>query len=428
MEYYVNYAGDRQIYFTIPPGWTVITEGDKPPVPGTGDDRAEIGRALDSPFGSPRIEELAKPGMDVVLLFDDPQRPTPAHLAIPEMMNRLNRAGVPDERVTAICACGTHPNVSLEQLAAKVGDEAASRLKGRLLCHDSKSPDNVIIGRTHRGALVEVNGRVAVADLIMGVGECMPHPSAGYGGGYKILMPGVSSWRAIAEHHFALIRNRNCTVNLLDGNPWWEEIVDAGRFSRLAFKLDLVMNEKKQVIRAFAGHPEAEQREAARFAESLYLVRMPHHADITITSAAPLEIGVQPTKAVHMAACCTRSGGTIVWVAAQKQAGPIMPLIKEMASPRSACDFHRDFVDGIISDSLKPFGISFIIQVVHFKDFTERFRIVHVTEGLTPEQVAMMGMEYADDLQRAIDKLGERMPKADVAIFPSGGNVIPQVG
>ncbi|MGA3175403.1 MAG: lactate racemase domain-containing protein [Syntrophorhabdales bacterium] len=397
MEYYVNY-GDRQIYFTIPSGWTVITEGDRPSPPGTGDDKKEIGRALDHPFGSPRIEELAKPGMEVVLLFDDPQRPTPAHLAIPEMMDRLNRAGVPDERVTAICACGTHPVVSPEQLKAKVGDEAASRLSDRLFSHDAKSPDNVIIGRTHRGTLVEVNGRVAMADLIMGVGECMPHPSAGYGGGYKILMPGVSSWRAVAEHHFALIRNRNCTVNLLDGNPWWEEVVDAGRFSRLAFKLDLVMNEKKQVIKAFAGHPEAEQREAARFAESLYLVRMPHRADITIT------------------------------VAAQKQAGPIMPLIKEMGSPQSAGEVHRDFVDGIIKDHLKPFGISFIMQIVHFKDFAERFRIVHVTEGLTPEQVAMMGMEYADDLQRAVDRLAERIPKADVAIFPSGGNVIPHVG
>jgi hypothetical protein len=40
----------------------------------------------------------------------------------------------------------------------------------------------------------------------------------------------------------------------------------------------------------------------------------------------------------------------------------------------------------------------------------------------------MMGMEYADDLQRAVDRLAERIPKADVAIFPSGGNVIPHVG
>ena len=238
--------------------------------------------------------------MEVVLLFDDLQRPTPAHLALPQVLDGLNAAGVPDARVTAVCACGTHPVLSQGQMAAKVGDAAAARLAGRLVSHDSKSPENITIGRTHRGILVELNRQVALADLVIGIGECMPHPTAGYGGGYKIVMPGVASYRSVAEHHFALMRNRNSTVSLLDGNPFWEEIVDAGRLSRLAFKLDFVINEKKQVIRAFAGHPEAAQRAAAGFAESLYVMRLPHHADITITSAAPLEIGVQSTKALHM--------------------------------------------------------------------------------------------------------------------------------
>ena len=85
-------------------------------------------------------------------------------------------------------------------------------------------------------------------------------------------------------------------------------------------------------------------------------------------------------------------------------------------------------MDGIIADHLKPFGISYIMQIVHFKDFVERQRIVHVTEGLTAEQVAMMGMEYSNDLQKTVNSLGEQYPKADVAIFPSGGNIIPRVG
>jgi nickel-dependent lactate racemase len=255
----------------------------------------------------------------------------------------------------------------------------------------------------------------------------MPHPAAGYGGGFKILMPGVSSYRAIAEHHFHLMRNEKAKVNVLDGNEFWEEIVDAGRLSRLAFKLDFIMNERKQVIKAFAGDPESEQREAARFAESLYLVTLPHRADVTITSAAPLEVGVQATKALHMAEGCTRTGGSIVWVASQKQAGPILPLIREMGSPKSASEVHKDFINGIIPDHLKPFGISYIMQVVHFKEFSEKFAIHHVTEGLTPEQVAMMGMTYSNDLQKTVDTVARQLPAADVAIFPSGGNIIPEV-
>jgi nickel-dependent lactate racemase len=365
--------------------------------------------------------------MEVALLFDDLQRPTPVHLALPEILDRLNRAGIPDQRITGICALGTHPIPSLEQLKKKVGEEAFSRLQGHLFAHDPHAPHNVIIGKTHRGTLVEINRHVAFADLIIGVGECMPHPIAGYGGGCKIIMPGVCSYRSVAEHHFSWMRHRQSRVNLLDGNSFYEEIVDAGRLSRLAFKLDFIINEKKEVIKAFAGDPIAEHREASNYSTSLYLIPLSKLADVTITSAFPLEVGVQATKSLVMAGFCTRSGGAIIWVAPQKEAGPIMPLIKEMASPESAGDFHRRLIQNVIPDHLKSFGISYIMQVVYFKELAEKFTVAHVTEGLSPEQVKMMKFFYAPNIQDAINQVSKKIPQADVAIFPSGGNIIPEV-
>jgi nickel-dependent lactate racemase len=255
----------------------------------------------------------------------------------------------------------------------------------------------------------------------------MPHPIAGYGGGHKIIMPGVCSYRSVADHHFTWMRHRNSRVNLMDGNPFYEEIIDAGRLSRLAFKLDFIINEKKEIIRAFAGDPVAEHREASNYAAFLYSIPLPKLADVTITSAFPLEIGVQATKALTMAGFCTRSGGAIIWVAPQKEAGPIMPLIKEMGSPESAGDFHRRLIEGNIPDHLKSFGISYIMQVVYFKELAEKFTVIHVTEGLSPEQVKMMKFLYSPNIQEAIDRVFEKIPQADVAIFPSGGNIIPEV-
>jgi nickel-dependent lactate racemase len=100
VKHYINY-GQERIAFTLPKQWHLISAEDKPPVPGVKDPIREIRRALDHPIGSPRIEELARPGMEVVILFDDLQRPTPAHLALPEVLNRLNKAGILDERVSA---------------------------------------------------------------------------------------------------------------------------------------------------------------------------------------------------------------------------------------------------------------------------------------------------------------------------------------
>ena len=426
MGCYVNYE-EQKVNFSLPNGWNVISDQDKPPVLGVTDPLKEIRYALDHPIGSTRIEELVRSGMDVVLLFDDLQRPTPVHLALPEILNRLNRGGIPDNRITGICALGTHPIPTSEQLRKKVGEEAFSRLQGHLFAHDPHASDNVIIGRTHRGTLVEVNRYVAFADLIIGVGECMPHPIAGFGGGYKIVMPGVCSYRSVASHHFTWMRHRNSRVNLLDGNSFYEEILDAGRLSRMAFKLDFIINEKKEVIKAFAGDPETEHREASKFSASLYTVPLSKLADVTITSAFPLEVGVQATKALTMAGFCTRSGGAILWVAPQKEAGPILPLIKEMGSPESAADFHRRLIEGDVPDHLRSFGISYIMQVVYFKELAEKFSVHHVCEGLSPEQVKMMKFTYSQNLQEAMDQISAKMPKADVAIFPSGGNIIPEV-
>ncbi len=424
-EHYVVCEGEKMC-FSLPPGWKIISSEDRPPVSGVADPLAEIKRALDNPIGSPRLEEIAKPGMSVVILFDDLQRPTPANLAVPELLDRLNLAGIPDERVTAVCALGTHPRYTLDELATKVGKEVMSRLPGRVISHDPYSTENVIIGRTHRGITVEVNPYVAAADLVVGVGECMPHPCAGFGGGYKIIMPGVASYRMVADHHFTWMRHRYSKVNVMEGNGFYEEIVDAGRLARLVFKLDLVINEKKEIIKAFAGETMAEHRSAAEFASSLYWVPMPKMADVTITSAFPLEIAVQATKALTMAKYCTRSGGTIIWVAPQRQgAAPIMPLLKEMASPETASDFHRRLIRGDIPDHLRSFGISYIMQIVFFKELAEMFQVIHVTEGLDPETVKMMKFTHAASLSEAIEIASRTVTTADVAIFPSGGNIIP---
>jgi nickel-dependent lactate racemase len=425
-EHYVLCEGER-LCFVLPEGWKVLSAQDKPLIPGVADSLAEIYRALDNPIGSPRLEELAKPGMEVALLFDDLQRPTPVHLVVPEMLNRLNRAGIPDERVWAICALGTHPTYSREELEKKVGLEVTARLKDQLISHDPHSTENVVIGKTHRGTLVEINPRVAFADLIIGVGECMPHPCAGFGGGFKIVMPGVASYRSVADHHFSWMRNRKARVNILDGNPWYEEIVDAGQIARLSFKLDCIVNEKREIIKTFAGEPFAEHREASRYAASLYYVPLSKVADVTIISAYPLETGVQATKALTMAGFCTRAGGTIIWVAPQKEAGPLMPLVKHMASPETANDFQRRLIRGDIPDDLRSFGISYIMQVVYFKELAEKFDVIHVTEGLSTEVVRTMKFAHALSLPEAVDMVARRMPQAGVAIFPSGGNIIPGI-
>ena len=76
---------------------------------------------------------------------------------------------------------------------------------------------------------------------------------------------------------------------------------------------------------------------------------------------------------------------------------------------------------------LQRFGISFIMQIVYFKELAEKFNVIHVTEGLAPEVVRMMKFTHATSLPEAIDMAAKKMTQAEVAIFPSGGNIIPGI-
>ncbi len=426
MNYYLNYDGSR-IDFNLPSGWNVLSSQDCSEAPVVEDVAKEIERALDKPIGVPPLEKLSQPGMKVVVLFDDMQRATPADIAIPAILNRLNKAGIRDQDVTAICARGTHPAPSPEQLSKKVGPEAEHRLQGRIHDHNAQSSENVLIGRTRWGTEVEVNKYVAHAELVIGIGTCMPHPYSGYSGGCKIFMPGVCSYRTIGAHHYTWLRNRSCQLSVLEGNAWYEEMNEMARLGGLGFKLDFLLNESDKVIRAFAGDPVEEHRQAADHAKSIYLVSLPKQADVVITSAAPLEIGVQATKALLNARLAAKAGGTIIWAAAQKQAGPLMALIEQMAAAKSANDYHRRLLKGDIPDSIKPFGISFFMLGVPFKELSEKYSVVHVTAGLTQEQVELMNFVYAPTLDAAIERTYKKLPQADVTILPSGGTIIPSI-
>jgi hypothetical protein len=84
-------------------------------------------------------------------------------------------------------------------------------------------------------------------------------------------------------------------------------------------------------------------------------------------------------------------------------------------------------MQGAVPEHLRSFGISYIMQVVYFKELAEKFKVIHVTEGLPPEQVRMMKFTYSPNLEEAIRKTSEETPRADVTIFPSGGNIIPEL-
>jgi nickel-dependent lactate racemase len=423
------YYGGRKMDFEVPSGWDVLYGKEIEPANPCADPIQAVRRSVDHPVGCERIEELASRANRAVVIFDDLTRPTPTHLAFPEVLNRLNRGGIADGRIAALCARGTHWPPDEQGLKQKLGQEAYKRLYPRIHNHDPESRENVFVGRTSRGTPVEINSLVAESDLAIGIGSCFPHNWAGFSGGSKLIMPGICGFNSIAAHHFAWIRNPHTQLGVIQGNLFYEECNEIARMIGFKYKIDFVLNFKGDVVSVFSGDVVEEHAEAIKECTRITAVDIPRKADVTISAAYPLERGNQSIKSFTVACSVTKYGGQVIWVAPQKDRDQLLPMAKEVSLEKSTNEYHRQLVEGEYPEALKPMGLSFMCTVIEIKRYRDQLsRVIHVTDGLDRSLVESMKMTYARTVQEACQVVERDLPKGDVIIFPYGGVVMPRIG
>jgi len=283
--------------------------------PGVADSRAEIERALSQPIGTKRLSEIAKAGNKVAMVVDDATRPTPSYLMVPPILDELNRAGVKDEDITIIFGCGSHRAVKPDEMEKLVGEEALKRVKA--VSHDYKSGDHAFLGKTSFGTKVYVNKVLAEADVKVLTGDVDLHYYAGYGGGRKSILPAVSNAETIQHNHAMLLHPKSAT-GVLEGNPVHEDMVEAAKLAKVDFILNIVINSKQELVRAFAGDLEEAFYEGVKLVDEMYKVPVERRADIVVVSSGghPLDIDLfQAYKGIDNALEAVKRGGVIVLVA-----------------------------------------------------------------------------------------------------------------
>lgn len=290
----------------------LIEPREKPGVPNP---HAEIERAMNEPIGAKRLSEIVKPGDKVAIVVDDAARPTASYLTVPSILNELNSAGVTDEYVTVIFACGTHRAVEAMEMKRLVGDEVLNRVK--IINHDCKSTDQVYIGTTSFGTKIYVNKVFAEADVRVLTGDVGLHYYAGYGGGRKSVLPGVSNAQAIQQNH-AMLLHPKAEMGVLEGNPLHEDMVEAAKLANVDFTLNVVLNSKEELVKAFAGDLNQVFYEAVKIVDEMYKVPITRKAEIIVTSPGghPFDINLyQAYKGIHSALNAVEKGGVIILVA-----------------------------------------------------------------------------------------------------------------
>ncbi len=380
----------------------------------TGED--EVIRAIENPIGSERLSKLYKKGKKVVIITSDITRPVPSKYIVPHIIDELLLGGATYDDITVVFALGSHRSHTEDEKKYMVGEDTYSKVK----CVDSSMDNCVRLGTTSRGTPVDVFKTVAEADMRICVGNIEYHYFAGYSGGAKAIMPGVSSRDAIQANHSRMVEPTS-VAGKIEGNNVRADIDEAGKITGIDFIVNVVLSAKKEIICAVAGDYIEAHREGCKFLDKLYKKEIPAKADIVLVSPGgfPKDINLyQSQKGLDNAAHAVRDGGIIILLASAAE-GLGEHVFEEWLN-EAKCS--HDLVERIKREfKLGGHKAAAIAMVL------ERARIFMVSDQ-PDEFVKNVFLEPYHSVDEAINAaLAELGSDAKILAMPYGGSTLPVV-
>ena len=423
MKYQIPF-GKEMLYADLPKEQVLFyAEPIKPEVPSNAD--VLIEEALDHPIGTKRLEEMVTADQKILILSDDLTRPTPKRQLIEHILKRLKKVGVPDKNITICLAPGTHRTMTDKELLETFGSEMLQRFE--ILNINYKYADHLVyLGDTPTGTPIEVYREAIEADFIIGIGNIVPHMSAGWGGGAKIVQPGICGEKTTRGTHLMAALEQNIIETCGNAeNKCRHEMEVIARQVGLKFIMNTVMDEHKHILGVFCGDCVEAHRAGVVLAKQVMCPEIPERADILIASANPCQIDFwQGGKPFTFAQHGIKDGGTIIFVMAGEEGlcgnAPEHDYVVRNYSTTSEEKIREDVKNGVIKDAIAIDTPICCDQV--------RKRGVHtllVTKGLSQEDCNALGFEMASTLEDALEKAFAKHGKdAKVGIIPYCGETL----
>ena len=374
----------------------------------------EVRRALRHPIGTPVLRDIVKAGEKVAIVTSDITRPVPSQEILPALLDELYAAGAKPEDLTLVFALGSHRRHTEEEKKKLAGD----RVYREIRCVDSDPEDCMHLGVTARGTPVDITRTVAEADRRICVGNIEYHYFAGYSGGGKAIMPGVSTRAAIQANHRMMTDPQAC-AGRLDDNPVREDIEEAAAICGVDFILNVVLDEHRKIVYATAGDAVEAHWEGCRYLDGLYQKKIRRKADIVIVSqgGAPKDLNLYQTqKALDNAKHAVKKGGSIILVGSCREGLGEATFEKWMTEARTPEDLTRRIEYKFELGGHKAAAIALVLEQAD----------IYLVSDLEPEFVKTLFMKPYNTVQSAFEA-AVRKQGADsrVIVMPYGGSTFP---
>ena len=313
-------------------------------------------------------------------------------------------------------ALGSHRKHTEAEQKKLAGERAWNEIK----CVDSDPDDCVHYGTTSRGTPVDITRVVAEADRRICLGNIEYHYFAGYSGGAKAIMPGVSTRAAIQANHSRMVLPE-AKAGALETNPLRMDIEEAGAMVGIDFIVNVVLSEHKEILKAVAGDATEAHRAGCRFLDRLYRKELKEPADIVLVSqgGAPKDLNLYQTqKALDNAKHAVKDGGVIILIGSCREGLGEKTFEQWMTEADSAHSLIERIGREFKLGGHKAAAIAMVLERAEVDLVSELDDDFVRSIFLKPYKTAQEALDHA------FSKLG---PDARVLAMPYGGSTLPTV-
>lgn len=423
-----------EVALPLPEGWRVAGTWLPRPVAPLDDVEGALQAALAAPIGCAPLGPDELTGKRVLVVVDDVTRPTPVYLYFQTVLDWLTGHGARLDDVLLVPALGIHRDVTVDEMAAKVGAENLAGLRWENHRPRDRAA-HVDLGVTSRGTPVLLNRRLAEADFVVCVGAIEPHLLQGFGGGLKMLLPGLAHADTIAANHLvgASWQKFNYVGTPPDRSPMRLDLEEAvARLGKPVFLVNVVMNERLQLHRFVCGDPIAAHREGVRTAEAIYAAAVPEPADVALVTSDPMNADLrQGMKCIGNVEPAVKEGGLVLaLLACRNGIGDIAMPPKALSNKwlrRILRFIGPKRVLGFVDKVKKGAGVEERFMAHFSMQVARKLQLVVWSPGLPADTGTRMGLFVQVGSPEQLLEVAKRFapPNATVHVFPHGGVTYP---
>lgn len=383
--------------------------------------RELVEAAMEHPIGTPKLSELAAGKKTCTIIISDHTRPVPSRDILPPMLRQL-REGNHDIQVTLLVATGLHRPTTAAELEAKLGQEIACQEK--IVVHDAfDAGSNVRIGILPSGAPLVIDRAAVETDLLISEGFIEPHFFAGFSGGRKSVLPGVCDKKTVLGNHCGQFIASPCArTGVLEGNPLHIDMVAAAEMAKLAFIVNVVIDDEKKTVAAFAGDFRKAHEAGVAFLRPYCEVKaIP--ADIVITSngGAPLDQNVyQSVKGLTAAEASAKECAVLIMCAELADGTGGEGFYTSLRDCESPAAHFAQCAATPQNETIPDQWESQILARILMKH-----RVIFVSRPEMETTLLEMKLDYAPDLNTAVAMARQdKGQDASITLIPNGISVV----